>query len=398
MSGVDARLFESIEIMRHLGWQRQSRVEGQFEVWTSPDESHEAILPLDARAGDFIGLMERLQRVVRESDPWRFDNWLREAAVAAEASLETTQWHKETALPPGLIQWGQGEGLHQHAREQLVASAKATVEKRRYHGNRSSFLANSFLSEAYMGVPEAASYVVTALTPREARFYVSKAALKRADASAGRLLDPEVVTGHDILQTYENALTALRHGLDEYAKAPRIEPLLEAVAAGVSFEMTKSLEEIVVGGDTGISIYRGSRGSASVELEFRSSEAPILGKASSALVVDESPRRVSIIGEVTLLKRETGSQDRVVRIDVLAGDPHLNKARIRLTAEQYEKAIEAHRSQSALEVSGVIAREGNLYWMYTADSLAVVEPPEIEQPVRETTASSGRQDGLPGLE
>lgn len=380
MSEVDTRLQDAIDILLRLGWRRESRIDGRYEIWESLDQSIEAVLPLNSSAGDFDGLLARFLGVIRESDPLRFDNLRREAEVLAAASLATVHWHKETALPPGLISWEQGEELYQCARQQLAASAKATVEKRRYYGNRSSYVAKSFLNHTYMGVPEAASYVVTALTPRETHFYSSKSAETSASTSPGRLLDPETVTGDQILETYARALNALRIGLDEYAKAPRLDPIIEAVAEGLSFEFTRSLEGILIGGDTEIEISRNPRGGSISRVEFRASESAILSHATAELALDTEPRFVTLTGEVTLLKREHGNRDRLVRLDVTSGETEANKVKVRLTPDQYEEAIEAHKSEGELQVSGTISREANNYWIYEVSALSIVPPDRLIAP------------------
>ncbi len=388
MTNVDTRLQNAIDLLLRLGWTRESRVEDRYEVWSLGQGRREAILPLDSHAGDYQPLLERLLRTIRASDTSRFDALQREIEVLTSANLALVQWHKETALPPGLVSWEGGEQLHIHAREQLAASAKAAVEKRRYHGNRSSHVAASFLGQTYMGAPEAASFVVSALSPRNARHFVSKAAESRASSSPERLLDPEVVTGIEVLNTYDRALNALRAGLDQYAQAPTLEPLLEGVSDGVSFEMTRSLEAILSGGDAEISVYLNSRSQASTQIEFKAAESAVLARATTALAQDTEPRSVTLTGEVTLLKREIGTGDRLIRLDVQSGDPDARRARIRLTPEQYEQAIEAHRSEGGLEVSGTLVREGNLFWMYEVSSMSVVglDPSEAsnENMARET--------------
>lgn len=344
-----------------------------YEIWESPDGRLEALVPTNPQAGDYEGLMERAARLIRGFDPSHFDRLVSEYEVRMEAGLEETRWHKETPLPPGLIGWSGGEEMHQHAREQLVASAKATAERRRYHGNRSSFLARAFLDHSYMAVPTAGSFIISALTPATMSFYVSKAAENRALSSHDRLVDPEKVSGAEILKTYERALDSLKVCLTDYARAPRVDAFLEAVPDGVSYEMTKSLSELVAGGDTSISILRPGHAGHTKEIVFEAPEAEVLARATTALARDEEPIHATLLGEVTLLSRKAGGGDRVIRLDVASGGGYVHKARVRLTADQYEQALVAHQREAALRVQGRLDREGNLHWMYAPTSVEIVD-------------------------
>lgn len=364
------------EALVSLEWTREDRqVPTSYEVWESPDGLREALIPLDQSAGDYMGLLERASSVVRRSDPHLFDQIVREHEMKRGADLAETRWQKETSLPSGLITWLSGEEMHLRAREQLSASAKATAEKRRYHGNHSAFLAKSFLDSSYMAAPAAGSFIVTALTPARLSFYVSQAAEKRAQSSDARLMDPEKVSGAEILRTYETALDALSECLRSYAKTPRVEPFLEAVSSGVSYEMTKSLSELVAGGDTSITIMREGRRREPKQVIFEAPSAQVLARATTALSRDVEPMTVSLLGEVTLLSRQHGGGERVIRLDVTAGGGGaVRKARVRLDAEQYERALAAHQREGFLRVQGLLEREGNLYWMYSPTTVDIVDP------------------------
>jgi hypothetical protein len=48
---------------------------------------------------------------------------------------------------------------------------------------------------------------------------------------------------------------------------------------------------------------------------------------------------------------------------------------VRLNAEQYEIAMEAHRREADLQVSGQLQKENNRWWLYNATDLEIVERP-----------------------
>lgn len=49
------------------------------------------------------------------------------------------------------------------------------------------------------------------------------------------------------------------------------------------------------------------------------------------------------------------------------------RVRVRLSASQYEAAIEAHRIGDVLEVTGEQSRVGNLYWLYNVRDIHLVQ-------------------------
>jgi hypothetical protein len=74
-----------------------------------------------------------------------------------------------------------------------------------------------------------------------------------------------------------------------------------------------------------------------------------------------------------LLSRTAAKTNRVIRLDLEKGS-EVKKVRVRLSAEQYEQAIEAHHNDSHLSVSGTLDREGTLYWLYNPQNVSIVVP------------------------
>lgn len=365
-------------IAERTGWIRTGGVEGTFEAWGSRDGQDEVLLPLNASAGDFERLVGKAEKRLRSQDPSLVARLIEERVMKREAHLLTTQWRKETALPSGLIMWDEGEGMYSRAREQMVAAAKASAERRRYHGNRSAYLAKNFLEDTLMGLPQAGSYVIQALTPANNAYYLSESAEKRARASSRRLVDPERVSGKEIIDLLETSLDALRECLNAYARSPRLEPFEESVATGVSYELTKSLSELVADGEIEISF--SSDSAPPRKIVFTPPEAEVLERATTALAQDTEPTITLVEGEVTLLSREAGGSDRVIRLDTASAGLSFRRLRVHLSAEQYDIAMQAHREERAVRVHGRIEREGNLHWMYAADSLTLVEPQQDSGP------------------
>lgn len=65
---------------------------------------------------------------------------------------------------------------------------------------------------------------------------------------------------------------------------------------------------------------------------------------------------VTLVGEVTLLSRDNDHEERVIRLDVVKGGA-VRRARVRLTAEQYEAAVQAHREERRISATGSLEKE-----------------------------------------
>ncbi len=371
---LDTRMITAV--LRHFDWSPVSKAPGLYEIW-APDaddapEEEQVLLPLDPHRGDYAYLLERAQRLVLAHYGRAARDLLSTIKMSTEALLSTTQWSKETALPAGVISWEEGEGLYGSARAQLIASAKSTKEKKRYHGNASAFLAKQFIDSTLMGQTDVGSFIITAYTPTRQRFHVSK---HSEDVAWIKPREVETVSGAEILNTFERALKAVRSILDESKLAPRAEAFLDAVEEGVSFEFTRALGNFVSGGESSVQITRqvSSPDEPSVvEVAFRPTEASLISRAANLFSQDPEPQEVTLVGEVTFLSREISGHDQLIRLNVESG-ADIRKARIRLSPDQYEMAMDAHRREASLRVSGLLEKEGNLYWLDNPRDVAVVE-------------------------
>lgn len=379
-------------LLRHFEWTPVSRVPGLYEVWRPEEEedNEELIIPLDPDRNDYQGLVAKAQRILYDQYGREARKLARTLELRRSAELEATRWKKETPAEAGIILWEDGERLYTSARSQLAASAKATREARRYHGNASSYVAKQFLENSYMGQTEVGSFIITALTPARQRFAASRHIEEMRHANPRGY---ETFSGEQIIDTFVRALFAVQECITEFRRSPRIEPFLEAVTEGVSYEFTRALRDLAQGSEAAVEIARlSSNGEQQQpkEFVFDPADVPVLDRAADELATNPEPLQVELLGEVTLLSRSAESGDRVIRLNVEDG-ADIRKARIRLSAEQYEMAMEAHRQEASLRIRGTLEKEGRLFWLYNPSSLEIVENEESVQVTQERLkADQGR--------
>lgn len=358
-------------LLRRYSYAPIGGIPGRYEIWTDDAGRDQVVVPEDPTKSDFGQLLDRaLSSVLLTGGP-EASQWLDMLRMKLEAALDSTRWEQETPTEAGVIGWLEGEALFTSARNSLVAAAKATVQRRRQFGKAQAYVSRQLLENALMGQTEIGSFIVTAHIPSARRFHTSKRSEVVA-AIDGPPKEQQTVSGREILGTFSHALEAVRHGLEEYRRAPRPEVFLELVHEGVSYELTDSLRSLTERGDAAIQIdYYDRATSPRFEVDFVGAESIVLAKAAKTLLVTAEPEYVALEGEVTLLDNESSHPVRLVRISTkVHGQPR--RVKVRLTPEQYDLAIEAHRLKVPLHVAGRLEKDGKSYWLYDPEGVRIV--------------------------
>ena len=361
-------------MLRHFDWSPTSKAVGRYEIWTLPDtdESTEVLVPLDPARGDFEDLVSRALRQMLGRYGGEAERLQALLVLSASADLDATKWKKQTPVNAGLISWLEGEAIYQAARDSLASAARAVHAKKAQHGSAGSYLVQRFLEQTLMGQTEVGSFIVTAHTPASARFHVSQKSENRAKAD---FRDAEQVSGRTILDTFATAVAAVREALDGYKQSPRIEPFKELIEEGVSHELLRSLATLTKGGDAAISIEHADTRATRREIAFDSVESPVLDRVAADFAQSPPPESVKLTGEVSLLDNSTAVPIHLVRIDVMTGSK-VKRARVRLSPEQYQLAVEAHANKQRLRASGTLEKDGRDWWLYNAAEVELVDVEE----------------------
>jgi hypothetical protein len=361
------------QVLQSLGWTSESSAPSlPYQRWTNRAFSDEQLLvPTDPSKSDYNDLLARVYRTLAGEHGRAFEETVRLTTLQVRAYLDATRWSKDTPLDSGMIAWDVGEEIFSVARASLAAAAKATRESRRYFGNSSSYIAKRFLAEALMGQTEVGSFIVTAYTPSNQLFFYSKSSEESADS---KLVNPESRSGAEIIDKLDQIVTAVRGKLDEYKRTSNADAFDEIVPDGFSYEMANALSLLARGGDGGIKITRARTSGISGEKEiaFDAVESQVLEKVATRFAATREPEVVNLVGEVTLLDYVSTIGDRTIRLHV-SNHPGLRTVRVRLSPEQYDDAIEAHKAEKRLQVTGTVEREGRYNWVYNPTAVVMVD-------------------------
>lgn len=374
-------------LLETFDWTLASRSEYRpIEVWTNsrfPEE--EIVIPTDPERGDYSALAQRALDSIQALHGSSAVSILTLFQSGGNQRVESTKWQKETS-GRGIIGWTAGEDLILSARESLAAAAKASREKRKYFGNTASYVSRKFLEATYMGQTEPGSFIVTAHVPADQQFFFTE---KMERESKDTLLSTgaEASTGSQIVSMLTHTLSATRSTLDEVLKKKsasidrKVEAFEEIVPDGFSFEISRSLSRLSASSEGAVRIIRTAstfeddpERPRDSEFVFSPADASVLESVAASFALTRDPEEMLIQGEVTLLDHVSSSKERIVRVHV-RNRSDINIVRLRLNADQYRVAIDAHRNDYQVSATGVVEKEGRVLWMYRPQAFQVV--PEI---------------------
>ncbi|WP_328899271.1 hypothetical protein OHR86_04145 [Streptomyces sp. NBC_00441] len=342
-------------LARH-GWQRRGTDGGPYSRWTPPGGTTSLLVPRTRTFPDSEDLLaEALTALARSGAPCA-----REILVALAVPSDEIRWHREVPEPAaGAADWLGAEQLHGAARQILLAGALATRGAAGYHGARRRGRALAALGPVLTG-PGPGGRSLTAFVP----------------------VDP----GRPIAVRLHHALHATREAVDYQRATGGMEAFDNAVAAGVSRELTEAV----------VALVRGSEGAAIAvdwapaagtpagcparpePVEFSPGDLPALRRAGARYLRDEPAVAVRITGAVVRLRRSGPRGAGIVRLRVLAGAevPHV---RIELDEEAYRIAGQAHLVGLPVRVEGRLESRGGFRRLTGASQVVPVQVDDEER-------------------
>jgi hypothetical protein len=371
-------------LLSNAGWEPSggqpglyARLRDRTENRGSETARASVIVPLDRRMADFSELLSQAITLLSAMTTTSV------ARVVADLSIlpgDEIKFRKERHTVHGAVPWSVGEQLISSGREALLAAAKSIVQKRAYYGNTSGRFAHQFLDSVLMGQTEVGSYVVTAFTPVDQRFYE-----KPPKADEPQSLDVGVHRGREITQALVTSLVATQEAVAHYEANSRSLAGFEAgVASGVSRELANALNRLLVGAEAGeVRVeWATSRADTSelvaepTTITFEGSARKPLEEAARHLSTLKATATVTATGWVGVVARPKRGQHGLIRLRVLAGSD-AGTLQIPLSEEQFEVAASAIAHDQGLTITGREEQEGTRHYLYDARELHVTPLPRL---------------------
>lgn len=362
-------------VLERNGWERFGGQASIYSRWrpASNREARSIVLPENQELADYQELLtQAVAQILAEGD--QHLRGMLERISALRSLGDEVRFHKEARTARGTIPWLAGEDLYSGARRSMIVAAKTRRSRLAYYGNANSHLARSFLDSVLMGQTDVGSYVVTAYVPPEEIFTDRKLAPGSTTPLTGNH------TGRDITKGLLEVLETTREAVDHYNSTGSTHGFLESVNHGMCYEITQAVRDLVRNSD-GAEVAVEMHIAADLfespaldrrALDFSPADYPVLEKAGNVLAATARPQNVTVTGTVTLLNRPAHGSPGVIRLDVISGTS-AKKMRVRLSAADYDLAVDAHRDNLALRVSGRQEIDGRYYWLYEPTLVELVE-------------------------
>lgn len=388
---IDPQLLTSV--LQQSGWVVSGGRDGLYDRLTRQVVGRAAealIVPLDHSAPDYADLMSMaLAQVSSAALEARLASSLNARLGAAHA--DALFFRKETSAPSGLISWRQGEELIASARATLVAGAKAFLGTQRYFGNAHGQFANRYLDEVLMGQTAVGSYVVTALAPVSDRI-----ALTSSRTEGFHTDDVDVVPVRQVTEAVARAVESAVEAVAHFRSTGSFSGFDAGVDRGMSHELADALLAVVSDADEAtISVEwepsRPLEAATSVStFEFSGGDTAALQTASNRLAIVSEPRENTVVrGRVHLLTKKQAGGPGIVGVQSSKGQGP-KTVRVRLSPDDYHRAVAAHDEDVLVTIKGRLERSGNLHWLYKAEILTT-------EPTNQSSVSGETLDlNLPG--
>ncbi|MEU2235537.1 MULTISPECIES: hypothetical protein [Streptomyces] len=362
--------------LQQSGWEKFGGRDSLYSRWrpgaSESGATRGLLLPQDRSAEDYFELLSQAVASAWNLGDLRIRSIL-ERAASLHSLGDEMKFHKETRTRKGTISWTAGVDLHSGAHKSMMVAAKTRKSRSAYYGNSNSYLAKSFLDSVLMGQTEVGSYVVTAYVPPAEVFTERKVNEGATIPLVGRH------SGREITKGLVDVMEAARESVDHFQASGSTSGFIDYVSRGFCYELTQALRSLIRDSD-GAEIEVEFNSSDDLfetsppprqSLEFTASDYSALETAGNLLAATAQAEFVTVLGTVTLLERPKPGNPGIVRLDVVGGTA-ARKMRVRLKVEDYDMAVDAHRNNLALRISGRQELEGHFYWLYDPEIIELV--------------------------
>lgn len=344
-----------------LHWVKGALESNQAEFWY-PSREKEAdgvsaalIVPKNKDAADYVNVIDGVLNRLSAMYGAKYDQVSAYVKEAVFGAYDPIILREDTGTASGLISWSSGSHLIASAEGLLGAAARAAVSTQKRFGTTNHKAKDSVLRDSFMGQTQIGSYIVTAYVPSNHAFEVSDSQ-KTSDKQ-------KVILGRAVTDTLTRALKAVDVSVSEVIKSNDADSSYkvfdEAVQEGVSYELLDAISQLSDVDESSVTVSFASSGNSAphkvCEFVVFPKMQPIVAKAKEFFDETGTPVSMRVVGEIVRLDNSLDRGQHEIRLRTF-GKNVPNTVTVFLSAEQYEKAIEAHKTQHAFSVTGALQR------------------------------------------
>ena len=363
LSGL--RPLDLIAYLRSNQWQEAQKLEnGAF--WVKGD--HEILLPLDVTLKDFPNRMAEALGMLEEVEQ-RSQFEIYEDLVITSADVIRPRLIGVNG--DGSISLEQGTGIHQEARNLMLAAACSTMEKKPLFAKRKPEAAMNYLSHARFGMPQRGSYILTIISPVSPKISAGKDLF-------GNELDTEEPFERRTVKTLARALHVAEQACREVAASGDIEPMKKAVASGVSANLCEAIIGLYrASGEKGIQFsfswtpMRGIPDGIASQTSISPDSIPFLEETARVFRQTETVDDSEALGIVFKLEHQDGEQGKVTIVGSVDGIPR--NVTMQLSGVDHQSAIRSYKEQIPIICIGTLTREGRSWILKNPREVRLLE-------------------------
>jgi hypothetical protein len=347
--------------LRANGWRQEADIGGgKGSLWLihlNDGSEFDVTLPARRDLADYALRMSEVLHTLAEVERRSQLDVLRDIETTTADLVRVRAPRQDTEN--GTLPLDQAVTFVECSRDMLLAAACAAIEKRPFFAKRKAQQAMDYLGRVRMGQTERGSYVLTILSPVPPELRPAQGTLIPTE--------PEDPYERSVMRTLMNALEALQRAAQDAVVGGNMTSFQSAVRQGVSANLCDAvvgLSAVSPGDGLDIQVTWSRTRPVSRETPSR----VVLGN-DSIPIIEEAARQfreiapledVEIEGFVTRLDR--GPEAKEGDVTVTGGvDGQMLRIVLRLGAETYSQAVQAHEERRPVRCTGELVKEGRGY-------------------------------------
>ena len=373
---------------RSEGWSKTDNFGAHADVYSAVDRP-EIILPRTDRLADYAAAVSRLIGVFAQSDS---SDELATYRNLVGADRDVVRVRAFGGDEDGSVPLDAGVKIVSQSRDMLLAAACAARSPQSLYRAGANKEAIEYMRRVKLGQTEHGSFVVTLLAP------VPPLLQPQLDPSWVNLDDEpmERMVTRRLMTSLEASRSAAEMALSGDAEA-----FENAVASGVSANLCEAIANLIEqsnGLDISLTWARTRPTPEALrKVVFSVNDAEILKEAARTFRLRQPKPDVTLYGYIHKLKRDIEEVEGVVTLTTIIDDKAQSVSAV-LDQATYAIAVQAHKAQKQVVVTGDLERIGQRWQMTNASVRELPSETDVEEALDWAPDASDFVRGLPSAE
>jgi hypothetical protein len=362
------RPLELMAYLRAKGWKQESEIGDRGAVWAL-DHDLDVVLPARRELGDYALRVSEVLRTLARAEGRSELEILRDLQATTSDLLRIRVLHQQSEA--GTLPLADAVKFVEQARDLMLASACAAIEKRPVYAKRKPQSAMDYLNHVHMGQTERGSFVLTVLSPVTPE-------LKPVQGSLLPDSEPEDPYERRVTRTLMSSMYALDIAARDATLQSDMKPFEDAVKRGVSANLCDAvvgLSSISTGGDLDFQITwsrsRPVSGDMPGRVRFGEDAVHVIEEAARVFREVAPVEDCEVTGFVLASDRGVDDVEGDIRLDAFV-EGYLRRVTIALGPKDYSVALRAHDQRRVVACVGDLIRQGRGYRLQSARHFRIV--------------------------